>query len=217
MDTIPFHWDTPDAPQCLRMTCLYPDECHEDLVCRLYQRRHRRRNKRHPAAKGQALRGARPKALLALDFCLFQRGSSCKPDRRYATTDMCSSTPAVRCRRNEGTCTRHHAHKYLWPGLHCQVCTKWPYLHLHDSTTLGSHALLCHDGTAAGINAIRRLKIKRCGELALRLSSRLTFAYFSVVVRANLAVNMPLRIRVGVHRVFPLTPFQGLEPFSGPT
>ena len=38
-------------------------------------------------------------------------------------------------------------------------------------------------GTAAGINAIRLLKIKRCGELALRLSSRLTFAYLCVVVR----------------------------------
>ena len=33
------------------------------------QRRHRRRNKRPPAAKDQALRGARLKALLALDFC----------------------------------------------------------------------------------------------------------------------------------------------------
>ena len=91
MDTIPFHWDTLDAPQCLRMTCLCPDECHEDLVCRLYQRRHRRRNKRPPAAKGQALRGARLKALLALDFCLFMRGSSCKPDSQYATTDSCRS------------------------------------------------------------------------------------------------------------------------------
>ena len=30
-----------------------------------------------------------------------------------------------------------------------------------------------NDGTAAGIYAIRRLKIKRCGEHALRLSSRL--------------------------------------------
>ena len=65
-----------------------------------------------------------------------------------------------------------------------------------------------NNGTAAGIYALRRLKVKRCGELALRLSSRLTFAYFSVLVRANLTVNMPLRIRVGVHRVFPLT----LEP-----
>ena len=63
-----------------------------------------------------------------------------------------------------------------------------------------------NDGTAAGINALRRLKVKRCGELALRLSSRLTFAYLCVVVRANhLTVNMPLRIRVGVHRVFPQT------------
>ena len=34
-----------------------------------------------------------------------------------------------------------------------------------------------NDGTAAGINALRRLNIKRCGELALRLSSRLTFAW----------------------------------------
>ena len=87
-------------------------------------------------------------------------------------------------------------------------------------------------GTAAGINALRLLKVKRFGELASRLSSHLTFAYvcvairaihssrcisagplvyfiqarnFSVVVRANLTVNMPLRILVGVHRVFPLT------------
>ena len=54
-----------------------------------------------------------------------QRGPSCKsPDSQYATTDICGSTPAVRCRRNEGTCTRHHAHKYLWQGIHCQVnCT----------------------------------------------------------------------------------------------
>ena len=76
---------------------------------------------------------------------------------------MCSSTPAVRCRRNEGTCTRHHAHKYLWPGLHCQVCTKWPYLglpdiRLHDSITLGSQAFLCHDGAAGG-ETISMLKI----------------------------------------------------------
>ena len=61
-----------------------------------------------------------------------------------------------------------------------------------------------NDGTAAGINALRRLKIKRCGELALRLSSRLTFAWGYVAVRAiHLTVNMPLRIRVGAHRVFP--------------
>ena len=39
-------------------------------------------------------------------------------------------------------------------------------------------------GTAAGINALRRLKIKRCGELALRLSLRLTFAWVCVAVRA---------------------------------
>ena len=57
------------------------------------QSRHRRRNKRHPAAKGQALRGARLKALLALDFCLFMRGSSCEsPGSQYATTDTCRST-----------------------------------------------------------------------------------------------------------------------------
>ena len=41
----------------------------------------------------------------------------------------------------------------------------------------------CHEGTAAGIYAIRRLKFKRCGGLVLRLSSRLTFAYVYVVVR----------------------------------
>ena len=38
-------------------------------------------------------------------------------------------------------------------------------------------------GTAAGIYALRRLKSKRCGEHASRLSSRLTFAYVYVVVR----------------------------------
>ena len=87
----------------------------------------------------------------------------------------------------------------------------------------------CHEGTAAGIYAIRRLKFKRCGELALRLSSRLTFAWgcvavraihssrcisagllvnfievriFSVVVHANhLTVNMPLQISVAVPRL----------------
>ena len=106
-------------------------------------RRHRRRNIRHPAAKVQALRGARPKALLALDFCLGMRGRSCNsPDSQYATTDIFSDTPAVRCRRNEGTCTRTYAHKYLWQGLYCQViCTKWPYHRLNDSSTLGSQAL----------------------------------------------------------------------------
>ena len=39
-------------------------------------------------------------------------------------------------------------------------------------------------GTAAGINAIRLLKVKRCGELASRLSSHLTFAYLCVAIRA---------------------------------
>ena len=32
MDTFPFHWDTLDAPQCLVMACLCPDECHEHLA-----------------------------------------------------------------------------------------------------------------------------------------------------------------------------------------
>ena len=50
-----------------------------------------------PAAKDQALRGARLKALLALDFCLGIRGRSCNsPDSQYATTDMCGRTSAVR-------------------------------------------------------------------------------------------------------------------------
>ena len=67
-----------------------------------------------------------------------------------------------------------------------------------------------NDGTAAGINALRRLKIKRCGELASRLSSRLTFAYvylalrgihqdvnFSEVVRAiHLGRDTPPRLSV---------------------
>ena len=44
-----------------------------------------------------------------------------------------------------------------------------------------------NDGTAAGIKRFRRLKFNRCGELASRLSSRLTFAYVYLAVRANLA------------------------------
>ena len=57
----------------------------------------------------------------------------------------------------------------------------------------------CHEGTAAGIYAIRRLKFKRCGELALRLSLRLTFAWGYVAVRAiHLTVNMPLQISVAI-------------------
>ena len=92
------------------------------------QSQHRRRNQRPPAAEGQALRGARLKALLALDFAY--------------------------------------------------VCV-----------------------------AIRAIHSSRCisaGPLVYFIQAR----NFSVVVRANLTVNMPLRIRVGVHRVFPLT----LEP-----
>ena len=59
-----------------------------------------------------------------------------------------------------------------------------------------------NDGTAAGINALRRLNIKRCGELALRLSSRLTFAWGYVAVRAiHLTLNMPLQICVAVPRL----------------
>ena len=57
----------------------------------------------------------------------------------------------------------------------------------------------CHEGTAAGIYAIRRLKFKRYGELALRLSLRLTFAWGCVAVRAiHLTVNMPLQISVAI-------------------
>ena len=54
-----------------------------------------------------------------------QRGLSCNsPDSQYAATGMHGSTPAARCRQNEGTCTRNHTHKYLWKGIHCQVnCT----------------------------------------------------------------------------------------------
>ena len=47
-------------------------------------------------------------------------------------------------------------------------------------------------GPAAGIYALRRLKSKRCGEHASRLSSRLTFAYVYVVVREiHLGRSMP--------------------------
>ena len=57
-------------------------------------------------------------------------------------------------------------------------------------------------GTAAGINAIRLLKVKRFGELALRLSSHLTFAWGYVAVRAiHLTVNTPLQICVAVPRL----------------
>ena len=60
----------------------------------------------------------------------------------------------------------------------------------------------CHEGTAAGIYAIRRLKFKRYGELALRLSLRLTFAWGCVAVRAiHLTLNMPRQIRVAVPRL----------------
>ena len=96
MDTIPFHWDTPDALQCLRMACLCPDECHESWLC---------------------------SKIFSLHTC--------------------------------------------WQPVPQRIIS----------------ANVDH-GTAAGINALRRLKIKRCGELASRLSSLLTFAYVYVVVRA---------------------------------
>ena len=85
-----------------------------------------------------------------------------------------------------------------------------------------------NDGTAAGIKRLRRLKFKRCGELASRLSSRLTFAYvylairgihpggnFSVIVRANhLTANMPLQICVAVPRLSGTAEMRG--PARGP-
>ena len=42
-----------------------------------------------------------------------------------------------------------------------------------------------NDSTAAGIKRLRRLKFKRCVELASRLSSRLTFACLFVAVCVN--------------------------------
>ncbi|MDD7083197.1 MAG: hypothetical protein PUI22_05090, partial [Bacteroidales bacterium] len=42
----------------------------------------------------------------------------------------------------------------------------------------------CEDLFQWPLYAIRRLKFKRCGELASRLSSRLTFAWGCVAVRA---------------------------------
>ena len=99
MDTIPFHWDTLDALQGLRMACLCPNECHETgtfaeygfvtnlcnvCVCVVHCICFRSKSMTAPppeytpsGGKGQALRGARPKALLALDFCLCIRGCSC--------------------------------------------------------------------------------------------------------------------------------------------
>ena len=108
--------------------------------------RHRRRNQRHPAAEGQALWGARLKALLALDFCLCMRGRSCNSSRQAST---------------------------IWS--HCGPC----------AMPRCSHSSRC-------ISA---------GPLVYFIQAR----NFSVVVRANLTVNMPLRILVGVRRVFPLT------------
>ena len=74
-----------------------------------------------------------------------------------------------------------------------------------------------NEGTAAGINALRRLKIKRCGELALRLSSRLTFAYLCVVVRANLTGDMPLQICVAVPRLSGAAEMRGPARGTMPT
>ena len=72
--------------------------------------------------------------------------------------------------------------------------THLPHLAFHQASLFhklfGQLVLHCvnlgnvNDGTAAGINALRRLKIKRCRELALSLSLRLTFAWVCVAVRA---------------------------------
>ena len=92
------------------------------------QSRHRRRNKRHPAAKGQALRGARLKALLALDFCLCVRGHSCNS---FIQMHIC------------GTARVFHPGEEFQRGRSCKskVCTKWPYLRLPDNTTHGSRGV----------------------------------------------------------------------------
>ena len=107
MDTIPFHWDTLAAPQCLVMACLYPDECHEDLVLR-------------NSPLWDVLLQNLPLLYMLYGCLVLQRIISANVDH----------------------------------------------------------------GTATGINALRRLKIKRCGELDSRLSSHLTFAYVCVAIRA---------------------------------
>ena len=64
----------------------------------------------------------------------------------------------------------------------------------------------------------RRLKIKPCGELALGLSSRLTFAYLCVVVRAiHLTVNMPLQISVAIPRLSGAAEMRGPARGTMPT
>ena len=100
---------------------------------------------------------------------------------------------------------------FALPHLEFLICSIWLCRKLLCFTYLlatGSGAY--HFRQRQSRNRRRKLhppeaKGQHCGELASRLSSRLTFAYLCVVVRANLTVNMPLRILVGVHRVFPLT------------
>ena len=123
-----------------------------------------------------------------------QPGSSCKsPDSQYATTDMCSSTPAVRCRRNEGTCTQTYAHKYLWQGLYCQViCTKWPYHRLNDSSTLGSQALLYQRQHRRRKIRPPAAKVQPLRGARLKAPLALDFAYVNLAVRAiHLGRPMP--------------------------
>ena len=100
---------------------------------------------------------------------------------------------------------------FALPHLEFLICSIWLCRKLLCFTYLlatGSGAY--HFRQRQSRNRRRKLhppeaKGQRCGELTSRLSSHLTFTYLCVVIRANLTVNMPLRIRVGVHRVFPLT------------
>ena len=75
-----------------------------------------------------------------------------------------------------------------------------------------------NDSTAAGIKRLRRLKFKRCGELASRLSSRLTFAWGCVAVRAiHLTVNMPLQISLAIPRLSGAAEMRGPARGTMPT
>ena len=156
--------------------------------------------------------------------------------QRHAILRHCRAYRVSQWKGIVSICTAYMPHSYVerWGGcadecheIVIRQASAWCGINRHLDLSLiswmdKSWLTSCVPGlfgvTAAGIYALRRLKVKRCGELAQRLSSRLTFACvyvvvraihssrcisagplvyfiqarnFSVVVRANLTVNMP--------------------------
>ena len=101
-----------------------------------------------PAAKGQALRGASLKALLALDFCLGMRGRSCNS---FIQMHICGLAPVFHPGGNYSVAVRAI---HLTVNTPLQICVAVPRLS-GDAKTRGPARHTRPTGICGGATAVR--------------------------------------------------------------